>query len=152
MRYFAYGANMDRAHMSQAAPGATVIGVATIADHRLTIGHAGFGTLVPASGGRVCGLVWNLTPTDEKSLDQFEGIDRGFYRKAIMAVTTSDGTFDAMVYLAVDARPGKASPDYLRQVVAGARAAGFPADYLAELVELPEDACAAGPWIPPSGR
>jgi gamma-glutamylcyclotransferase (GGCT)/AIG2-like uncharacterized protein YtfP len=152
MMYFAYGANLHRAHMGRVAPGAALIGGGTVADHRVAIGRAGFGTLIPASGRVVHGLLWDLTERDERALDRFEGVDRDFYTKVVLAVTTAGGTVDAMVYLAVDARPGKASPDYVRHVVESAGAARFPADYLAELAGLPQDESAAGPWIPPGER
>jgi len=135
--------------MRHTAPGAVMLGTAALAGHRVAIGQAGYGTLLPAAEGTVHGIVWELTEGDEQALDQFEGVDRGFYRKASKVVSTAAGPLEAMVYLAVDGRPGVASPDYIRQVVTAAKAAGFPPRYLAELAGLPSEGSQDEPWIPP---
>lgn len=151
MRYFAYGANMDRGHMSRTAPGAVLLGHAVLDGYRVVIGKAGYGTVVPGGDTVVHGILWRLTERDEEALDDFEGIAQGLYRKDVVAVRTAAGVEQAMVYLATDDRPGVTSADYVRQVVAAARAAGLPAEYVRGLESLPQDD-STGRWIPPGGR
>jgi hypothetical protein len=152
MRYFAYGANLDRDHMRQTAPGAVLVGPAILADHRVTIGRAGYGTLVPAPGEHVPGVVWQLTPADEAALDRFEGVDRGFYIKETREVATASGIEPMMVYVAVDQRPGVASSDYVRRIADAALAAGLPPQHVDALRTLPQDGNASQPWVPPIAR
>lgn len=151
MRYFAYGANMDRVHMSRTAPGAVLLGHASLDGYCVAIGKAGYGTLVPDAGAVTHGMLWQLTKPDEDALDDFEGIEQGFYRKDVVTVRTAAGDEQAMVYFAVDARPGVTSPDYIRQVVAAAEVAGLPADYVRGLAALPQSD-STEPWIPPGSR
>ena len=150
MTYFAYGANMDREHMRRTAPAARSLGTARLAGHRIAIGRAGYGTVVPDPAGLVHGVLWDLTPEDEAALDHFEGVADGWYRKEIREVTGATGPVTAMLYLAADPTPGRASPDYLRQVRAAAAAAGLPLDYQAGLAALPLDPGEnTEPWKPP---
>lgn len=151
MRYFAYGANMDRDHMRQTAPGAVMLGPATLDGHRVAIARAGYGTLVPDERAVVHGILWQLTAPDEEALDRFEAVDRGFYRKDLVTVRAAGAAEQAMVYLAVEVEPGLASPDYVRQVAEAARAAGLPAEYVDSLARLPQDG-SAEPWVPPIRR
>jgi len=151
--YFAYGANMDRAHMARMAPTARPIGPCQLGSHRLAIGRSGYGTLLPAPGRRVLGLLWELQPADERALDRFEGLAEGFYRKDTVEVEDVSGsTHRAMVYLATDDRPGEAHPSYVAQVEAAARALGLPDDYLREIAQLPTGASEGEDWIPPAAR
>lgn len=152
-RYFAYGANMDQVHMATTAPGAVILGPATLPDHRVAIGRCGFGTLVDAPGHLVRGLLWNLTPVDRAALDRFEGVPDGLYHQAERVVLDQHSVpVRAMVYLAADSRPGRAEPSYLAQIVAAARALGFPAEYLSEVGRLPAltDDRRPGGWTAPS--
>jgi hypothetical protein len=146
--YFAYGANLDRAHMARTAPRATALGPAVLPDHRLAIGAAGYATLVPAAGAEVHGLLWHLTGDDERRLDEFEAVPTGFYRKRRIAVRAVTGEpVDAMVYLAADARPGHPVPGYLERILRSAEALGFPAAYREAIAAL-----AGGPDRRRSGR
>jgi gamma-glutamylcyclotransferase (GGCT)/AIG2-like uncharacterized protein YtfP len=151
--YFAYGANMDRAHMTRTAPGAGFLGVASLPSHRVAIGRSGYGTLVPAPGGLVWGVLWSLTAADAAALDGFEGVAEGFYRRGTREVTDQTGAIRAaMVYLATDDRPGAAHPSYVEQVTAAARAAGLPEHYTSELARLPVGPATGDRWIPPAER
>ncbi len=151
--YFAYGANLDRAHMARTAPTARPLGTAVLPDHRLTIGSSGYGTVIPAPGHRVSGLLWSLGPDDEAALDAFEGLAEGYYRKDERDVIDAAGTLRrVMVYLATDERPGEAHPAYLAQVVAAGRALGFSDEYLGEIIGLPTSAATTDRWTPPADR
>jgi hypothetical protein len=143
VKYFAYGANLDRDHMRRTAPGATPSGTARLPGYRVAIGHAGFGTLVPDPAGVVLGLLWELTPDDERALDRFERVGDGLYHKQLVGVDWGGVPIDAMIYVAADNRPGAAHPDYLRWIAGAAAGCGFPTDYVRSLEDLPRDCRAA---------
>ena len=151
--YFAYGANMDRAHMARTAPTARPLGIASLADHRISIGKSGYGTVIPTPGHQVPGFLWHLEAADEAALDAFEGVAEGYYRKDHLQVTDSLGAIHGvMAYRATDDRAGEAHPDYLAQVVAAARALGFPDDYIREIGRLPTGPATTDRWTPPAER
>lgn len=132
--YFAYGANMDPVHMASQCPGARRLGLATLPDHRFAIAARGFGTIAPAAGETIRGVLWELTAADLAALDVFEGVPEGWYRMRELRVLNAEGQpVDAMLYYAADDAPGVASPGYLERIIEVAGALGFPPDYLAGL-------------------
>ncbi len=59
--YFAYGANMERAGMRKRCPGAVALGPARLRGWRYIIA-SGYGSVAPAQGCEVHGVLWRLTP------------------------------------------------------------------------------------------
>ena len=128
-RYFAYGANMIAADMARRCPEAREIGPVVLPGWRLVIGRKGYATIVEEPGARVMGVLWSLTPQCERTLDEFEEIDSGLFRRETIDV---EGV-PALVYIAADPAPGPPRVAYLNAVIAAAEARGFPAEYIAEL-------------------
>jgi gamma-glutamylcyclotransferase (GGCT)/AIG2-like uncharacterized protein YtfP len=128
-RYFAYGANIIAADMARRCPAAREIGTAVLSGWRFVVGRRGYATIVPEPKAHVVGVVWSLTPTCERTLDEFEEIDRGLFRRESIVVAGEP----ALVYLAGDAADGRPRPGYLEPIVAAAKARGFPADYIEEM-------------------
>ncbi len=135
--YFAYGANMDPVHMAQCCPGAVQLGVAELREHRFGIAAGGFGTVGPAEGSTVHGVLWRLTPADLAALDRFEGVAQNFYQRRSALVHSSDGrVVEAMIYQPTDNSPGAAAPGYIERIVEVAESLNFPPDHVAHLKEL----------------
>lgn len=135
--YFAYGANMDPVHMAEHCPEAERVGLAVLPEFRIGIGAAGFATARPAPGAAIHGVLWRLTDADEAALDRFEDVNGGFYRKdAVPVVPAGRPGTTAMIYRAVDDRPGAPNQDYLARVIEVAETSGLPAGYLDELHRL----------------
>jgi hypothetical protein len=78
----------------------------------------------------VHGIIWSLDAADEEALDDYEEIAAGLYRKETIRL---DGYGPAMLYRAADERHGVPLANYLDALLAAARTAAFPADYIAEL-------------------
>ena len=110
-RYLAYGSNMCRAQMAARCPAARLLGVAAIPGQRFLINRTGFATLIAAPGGRAYGLVWALTAEDERSLDGYEGVADGEYRKETMILA---GHGEALIYIAAEFDTGNAAPGLSR--------------------------------------
>jgi len=125
-RYFAYGANIIAADMARRCPSAREIGMAILPGWRFLVGRRGYGTLVPDPAARVVGVLWSLTPACERTLDEFEEIDGGLFRRESIVIAGEP----TLVYLATDAAPGSVRAGYLETVIAAAEARGFPADYV----------------------
>ncbi|MBM7805843.1 hypothetical protein JOD57_001680 [Geodermatophilus bullaregiensis] len=139
--YAAYGSNMDPDQMLRRCPSSPHVGTGWVRGWRLTFGAEEYGwegalaTLVPAEDDSpgVFVALYDLTPTDERALDAWEGADSGLYRKLNLGVHTLGGDVVAYVY-ALDAfEGGLPSARYLGALADAAEAAGAPADYLAEL-------------------
>ena len=139
--YAAYGSNMDPDQMLRRCPSSPHVGTGWIRGWRLTFGAEEYGwegalaTLVPTDDDSpgVFVALYDLTPADERTLDAWEGADRGLYRKLNLRVHTLCGDAVAYVY-ALDAfEGGLPSARYLGAIADAAQAPGAPADYLAEL-------------------
>jgi gamma-glutamylcyclotransferase (GGCT)/AIG2-like uncharacterized protein YtfP len=133
--YFAYGSNMDLAQM-QRAPDAIPLEPAVLRGYRFLINRAGWATVVPAPGGIVRGLLWNVSDRTMAALDSYEGVDEGLYTRSSVEVERGSAVERALIYLAADATPGTARRAYIASIIAAARAIEAPEDYLAELEEF----------------
>ncbi len=137
--YFAYGSNMELGPMQLRCPGALVLGPARLVDWAFRINHRGYATLVPQPGRTVHGVLWHITASDEESLDDYEGIAEGLYRKTQAPVMDAGNKPTwAMIYLATHTEVGVALPGYMEAIREAARLWDFPEAYLAELSE----------WVP----
>lgn len=128
--YIAYGSNMCGVQMAERCPAARLLGVAALPGRRFVINRQGFATLVEAPAGQAWGLVWALNAADEHSLDLYEGVAEGEYRKAAVNLAAYG---EALIYIAADATPGAPLPAYLDAILAAAAAASLPPAYRAEL-------------------
>jgi gamma-glutamylcyclotransferase (GGCT)/AIG2-like uncharacterized protein YtfP len=131
--YFAYGSNMDRAHMARLCPQAEALGVASIDHHRFFIAHGGYGSIARKRGAKVYGVLWRISARDLLALDRYEEIGDGLYQHAVLPVHFDDKLLRGLVYVANDARPARPRPEYRNLVLAAARDWTLPQVYLAEL-------------------
>ena len=133
--YFAYGSNMSLSQMARRCPGAVCRGNASLAGYDFLINCRGFGTIIPDPQATVHGLLWTLTDPDIASLDVYEGIAVGHYRKEHLAANFGGEEVVAMIYIATDPSPGVPESAYIERIVEAATARGFPADYVRRLAK-----------------
>jgi len=131
--YFAYGSNMSVLQMMTRCPLADCRGNASLADHDFLINQRGFATIVPKAQSTVYGILWTLSESHIASLDEYEGIAIGHYRKQQIAVSFNGQTVAAMVYVATDSNPGIAEAAYIEGIVGAATAQGLTSDYVRRL-------------------
>ena len=117
--YFAYGANMERAAMGKRCPGAQPLGPALLRGWRYVIAQ-GYGSVAPAPGMRVFGVLWRLTPRDLAALNAFESLDSGLYRRAMLTVEIGGPRVRALVYVGEQRGRRRPMPGYQERVVAAA--------------------------------
>ena len=110
---------------------------------RLTFGGEEIGwegavaTLAESDTESVFVSIYDLTPVDESALDEWEGVTTDLYRKIRVRVETLDGSALCYVYVLNSFEGGLPSKRYLEIMVAAAREAGAPDDYLTELINRP---------------
>jgi len=134
--YFAYGSNMDPVQMASRCPDARPIGQAQLTGWEVHIYGRGFATVVPAPESVTWGVLWDVSPSDVRSLDRYEGVAEGLYRRELLTVEGAESAAVALIYIAAfdgDGVPGQA---YLERILHGARAFDLPADYCAKLARL----------------
>ena len=126
--YIAYGSNLHLGQMAHRCPNATIVGTATLKNWRLMFKGSksgNYATIEPCIGESVPVLIWELTPTDERSLDRYEGFPT-FYFKQTIPVLVNGQEIDAMAYLMrLDAKVGYPSQFYIQTLAKGYRDFGF---------------------------
>lgn len=141
--YAAYGSNLDPRQMLLRAPHSPHRGTGWLRGWRLTFGGEEIGwegavaTLAESDSESVFVSIYDLTPVDESALDEWEGVTTDLYRKIRVRVETLDGSALCYVYVLNSFEGGLPSKRYLEIMVAAAREAGAPDDYLAELLNRP---------------
>jgi cation transport regulator ChaC len=133
MLHFSYGSNMSRALMRARCPGATALGVATLAGWRFVINPDGVGSLAPRRGGVVHGVVWRLTLRDLAAVNAYESVDTRLYLRRRVAVWLGRRRSAALVFIARRRGPGRPRPGYVSIVVDAARDWRLPAAYVDSL-------------------
>jgi len=171
MLYFAYGSNLDPEQMQSRCPGAAVVGLAALRDHRLVFPlysnnwGGGVSSIQLAHGHTVWGMLHDLTEEHLQTLDGFEsfrgpGDQHNVYDRDQVTVELTrpdDGSFPrrvrAWTYIARPAKPSPPSRRYLDAILRGARHHRLPEEYIAKLAtvavapesEVPGAAEAGGP-------
>lgn len=139
-RYFAYGSNMSASQMARRCPGAVADGLVTIPGWRFVINRRGVATLVRDAEKETIGLVWQLTPACELSLDRYEGVKSGIYRKADLEIASGP----ILAYLAADERFGAPRQGYLEGILTAAKSLGISSAYREELASWGH---VVAPWL-----
>jgi hypothetical protein len=145
--YAAYGSNLDPERMAIRAPHSPLRGTGWLQGWRLTFGgedvswEGPLGTVVEAvddpEGHQVYVALYDLTDGDVESLDKWEGVDIGLFRKLKVRVQTLDGDVGAWIYVLDAYEGGLPSARYLGMIAEAAEAGGAPDDYVAELRSRP---------------
>jgi len=128
--YFAYGSNMDRAHMARLCPQAEPYGVAALRSYKYVIAASGYATVIPWAGSFVHGVLWKVTPKEIAALDRYEDVAGGLYRAVQLPVKYNERLLRALVYLAIGDKAGMTPPGYADKIIAAAKDWNLPADYV----------------------
>jgi hypothetical protein len=132
--YFAYGSNMNEAQLKKRCPASHSLCRATLPDYRFVITSRGYASVVPHAGAKAQGVLIALTEPDERTLDRYEHVHEGMYRRATVQVVTEFGyALPALIY--IDDIPGEGPPaaGYLERILDGARRHALPPDAIAEI-------------------
>jgi gamma-glutamylcyclotransferase (GGCT)/AIG2-like uncharacterized protein YtfP len=115
--YFAYGVNLCRAHMDLWCPDSRPLSRAVLPDHRLVFRT--WADVVPSPGDTVPGAVYEITPKDLASLDEFQDCP-ALYHHVHVQVETGGGQVEALAYQMNPGRPlALPDADYLCLLLRG---------------------------------
>jgi gamma-glutamylcyclotransferase (GGCT)/AIG2-like uncharacterized protein YtfP len=129
--YFAYDANLCRAHMSLWCPDAEPLSRATLPHYRLIFRT--WADVAPSPPDHVPGALYELGPKDMAALDEFEDHPRLYHRLNVL-VSTESGPVDAVTY---QMNPGRAlalpGEDYLNLLLEGYEDWGLDPEQLSHI-------------------
>jgi gamma-glutamylcyclotransferase (GGCT)/AIG2-like uncharacterized protein YtfP len=117
MIYFAYGANLCKAHMALWCPGSEPLIPAVLPGHRLVFRF--WADIVPSAGDNVHGALYQVTKSDLVDLEEFEDCP-ALSEQVGIEVRSAEGLVDAVTYRM---RPGYSfappAEEYLRLIEQG---------------------------------
>jgi gamma-glutamylcyclotransferase (GGCT)/AIG2-like uncharacterized protein YtfP len=142
--YFAYGSNMDRAHMEKLCRGAEALGAASAENNIYYVAASGYATIAPRRNSRVHGVLWKISAQHIAKLDAYESVETGLYVSAAIPVRHNGKILRAMIYYAAEAKPGRPKPGYQENVIAAAKAWNFPQEYIEHLEKFLPPAAGGG--------
>ena len=135
--YFAYGSNLLKSQMTERCPEHRLHSLARLNDYRFLIGERGYATIQPSIGACVHGVVYELSQSDEDTLDVCEGVASGSYTKEYVALIGADGAIpEVLVYVDPRVQPGPPRDGYIAKILSGAAGFGLPRDYQAFLASF----------------
>ena len=143
--YIAYGSNLNIPQMRMRCPDERIIGTSVIEDYQLLFKGSKTGsylTIEPMEGSEVPVVIWEVTETDEKALDRYEGYPNFYYKKEmtldIKGIRTGKvRRRDAFVYIMHEERElGIPSWYYVNTCLDGYRAFGFDEKYLFDAIRI----------------
>lgn len=126
---------MSAEHVRSICSEARMTGTAVLEGYRFLINRRGWATVVSDPERRVHGVLWQVGQECVRSLDEFEGIEEGLYRREQASVCAAGATILAEIYIADDSTPGMPSRGYLDAIIDAARAARFSDRYISELAQ-----------------
>jgi gamma-glutamylcyclotransferase (GGCT)/AIG2-like uncharacterized protein YtfP len=141
--YAAYASNMDPWLMAERCPHSPLRGDGWLEGWRLTFGgediswEGALATVVEDGAERVFVVLYELSDADERVLDQWDGVNLGYFQKIRVRVETLEGSLPAWLYVLNDYEGGLPSARYLGIVADAAEKAGAPADYVRGLRSRP---------------
>ena len=134
----AYGSSLNRKQMAMRCPTARLLGASVLKNYRLVFrgSHAAaLANVEPMKGYSVPVLAWEITPADEKALDQYEGFPY-LYEKQNVRIRLDGKLVCAMVYTMIGDHPiGKPSAFYYSAILEGYQDAGFDTSILKAAVQ-----------------
>lgn len=143
--YIAYGSNLNIPQMRMRCSGARIIGTSVIEDYQLLFKGSKTGsylTIEPMEGAEVPVVIWEVTESDEKALDRYEGYPNFYYKKEMTLdikgiITGKVRRRDAFVYIMHEERElGIPSWYYVNTCLDGYRAFGFDEKYLFDAIRI----------------
>ncbi len=122
--YFAYGSNMNPTQMGERCPAATALGVGTLLGWDIAINERGVATILRADNRdepvALEGVLWSVTDSCLRTLDCYEGVHSGVYRRERLRIVTADQDVAAIAYVASSSGRGDPRPGYLETLLEGA--------------------------------
>ncbi len=128
--YFAYGSNLWQKQMKDRCPDHRVIGKGILKGYRWIISTRGYANIVKSDSDEVYGVIYEITDSDEKTLDIKEGVKSGAYQKEMMTIEFNGKNLECLIYIDPIKNEGKPKPEYIERINKGILDAELPPEYI----------------------
>ena len=135
--YFAYGSNMDKIQMDFRTPGAVPLAISKKLNYRTILNTRGVATIIPEKGAISYGILWKVSDENVKTLDHYEGVKYGTYKKVNSTVMIEGYQYPSLVYVAKDDQVGMPRRfEYLDTLLRGIEYFGGHSEWYNEIKKL----------------
>jgi gamma-glutamylcyclotransferase len=128
--HFTYGSNLWRKQMKDRCPDHRVIGNGVLRGYRWIISTRGYANVVKSKTDEVHGVIYEISESDERSLDCWEGVQSGAYRKEMMPVEFEGQSRECLVYVDPVEEEGKPKQEYIERINKGIFDSKLPQEYI----------------------
>jgi len=139
IHYFAYGSNMSMDKLRGHAPSSIHLATGYLSRWQLGLnkkGHDGLGraTIHPEAGGKVWGVVYQMSHSDKEALDKVEGLGKGYREQEVEVVSVSGLVYHALTYVGIRLADNLHVADwYMKHIIDGAEENNLPAEYISKI-------------------
>ena len=121
---WAYGSNLNVEQMRYRCP--TAVPVAPLIVPNAILRFRSIADVAYLSGATCAGGLWQITETDEKTLDEYEGVDVGLYEKKYLLLLIDGKAKRALFYKMLRCHIAPPSPAYLSVIRRGYQEFNLP--------------------------
>ena len=138
MKYFAYGSNMSISRIRERVPSAEALGCHALKQHDLRFhkssidGSAKCDVFYTGDDKDIVfGALFEISPSEEASLDEAEGLSYGYDKKSVAVLATDGSSLEATTYIAIKIDEHlKPYSWYVKHVLVGASETPLPDEYI----------------------
>jgi gamma-glutamylcyclotransferase (GGCT)/AIG2-like uncharacterized protein YtfP len=132
--YFAYGSNLWREQMRHRCPDHQPRGIGVLKGYHWIVSRRGYANIVESEEDEVYGMIYEISESDEDSLDRYEGVHNGSYLKKMMMVESGGCDWECLVYVDPVEQEGEPKEEYIEKINKGISDARLPAQYVERYV------------------
>jgi gamma-glutamylcyclotransferase len=127
--------------MKRRCPSSERVGIATLPKYRWGISCRGYANVYPNNDHIVYGILYSITPTDERSLDGYEGVSIGCYEKAELDVIMEDAedgsekSMRTLIYIDPRQEEGHPRQEYIDRMRVGLKDSQLPEEWVKKNIE-----------------
>jgi gamma-glutamylcyclotransferase (GGCT)/AIG2-like uncharacterized protein YtfP len=116
--------------MKDRCPEHRLVGNGILKGYRWIITTRGYANIVKSVSDEVRGVVYEISESDEKSLDRYEGVQSGSYRKEMLKIEMGNESKECLVYVDPVEEEGKPKEEYVGRINKGISDSRLPPEYI----------------------
>lgn len=116
--------------MQKRCPNHKIVGNGVLKHYRWIISSRGYANIVKSPQSIVYGTVYEISESDERTLDQYEGVTSGSYLKKMHGIVINESLLTCIVYVDPIEEEGSPKAEYIVRINKGIEDAKLPCDYV----------------------
>ncbi len=116
--------------MKDRCPQHRLVGYGILKGYCWIITTRGYANVVKSTSDEVHGVVYEISESDEKSLDELEGVHTGHYRKEMLKIEIEGEDKECLVYIDPVQKEGKPKKEYIGRINKGISDSKLPSEYI----------------------